>query len=149
MKTCVVYDSVHGNTEKIARVIGDAFAGGARVLRVGELNPTEIRELDLLIVGAPTHGGRASESARAWLDGIPENALQGVRVAAFDTRLTTKLLQLFGYAAPRIAASLANKGGTLIGSPGGFFVTGGKGPLKEGELERAAAWAKEIIESTK
>lgn len=149
MKTCVVYDSVHGNTEKIAKVIGDVFAGGTKVLRVGELSPTEIRTLDLLIVGAPTHGGRASESARAWLDRIPEDALQGIRVAAFDTRLTTKLVQIFGYAAPRIAASLEAKGGTLIGSPGAFFVTGGKGPLKEGELERAAAWAKEIAESAK
>ena len=27
MKTLIVYDSVHGNTEKIARAIGDAIAG--------------------------------------------------------------------------------------------------------------------------
>jgi len=29
--------------------------------------------------------------------------------------------------------------------PEGFLVTGEKGPLKEGELERAADWAKLVI----
>jgi hypothetical protein len=54
---------------------------------------------------------------------------------------------VFGYAAGRIANNLKKKGSTLIASPEGFFVTGGQGPLKEGELERAAAWAKGILES--
>jgi len=65
-------------------------------------------------------------------------------VAAFDTRLTTRLVGIFGYAAARIANSLKRNGGTLIASPEGFFVKGKEGPLKEGELERAARWAKEI-----
>jgi len=56
---------------------------------------------------------------------------------------------VFGYAAGRIANNLKKKGGILIASPEGFFVTGGQGPLKEGELERAAAWAKGILESKK
>ena len=30
MKTLVVYDSVHGNTEKIAKAIGDAITGEDR-----------------------------------------------------------------------------------------------------------------------
>ena len=41
--------------------------------------------------------------------------------------------------------ALEKKGGTLAGSPGGFYVTGGEGPLKEGEVERAAAWAKGLV----
>ena len=56
---------------------------------------------------------------------------------------------MFGYATGRIARNLKGKGGTLIASPVGFFVTGSKGPLKEGELERAAGWAKGILESKK
>jgi hypothetical protein len=65
-------------------------------------------------------------------------------VAAFDTRLTWWWLRLFGFAAPKIAMTLKKKGGTLIGTPEGFFVTGGEGPLQDGEVERAAAWAREI-----
>jgi hypothetical protein len=33
MKTLVVYDSVYGNTESIARAIGDAVGGEVEVLR--------------------------------------------------------------------------------------------------------------------
>jgi len=42
MKTLIVYDSVYGNTEKIARAIAAAIApsGEVKVLRPGELNPS-------------------------------------------------------------------------------------------------------------
>jgi len=50
----------------------------------------------------------------------------------------------FGYDAPRIARSLERSGGNLLAPPEGFVVLGMKGPLKEGELERAAGWAKGI-----
>jgi len=147
MKTVVVYDSVHGNTERVARGIGDAIAGEVQVLRAAEVNSSESKMLDLLIVGAPTHGGRPTQAIPDLLDQVPGNALQGTNVAAFDTRLPAKWVRIFGYAAPRIAGTLKKKGGTLIGSPEGFFVEGTEGPLTEGELERAALWAKEIVKS--
>jgi len=56
---------------------------------------------------------------------------------------------VFGYAAGRIARNLKGKGGNLIASPEGFLVTSTKGPLKEGELERAAGWAKGMLENKK
>lgn len=149
MKTLVIYDSVHGNTEKIAKAIGDAIAGEVQVLRAGEVNSSELKTFDLLIVGAPTHGGRPTQAIRDLLDKVPGNALQGTNVAAFDTRLPAKWVRIFGYAAPRIAGRLKKKSGTLIGSPEGFFVEGTEGPLREGELERAAGWAKGIVKSKK
>jgi hypothetical protein len=51
----------------------------------------------------------------------------------------------FGYAAPRIARSLEEHGGNLVTEPEGFVVIGIKGPLKEGELARAANWAKGFV----
>jgi hypothetical protein len=75
-------------------------------------------------------------------------------VAAFDTGISTNdmrspilriLARLFGYAANPISEKLKKKGGDLVIPPQGFFVEGTKGPLKEGELERAADWAKRIM----
>jgi flavodoxin I len=148
MKALVVYDSVYGNTEKIARAIGDAVSGEVRVLRVGEVDVSELKTLDLLFVGAPTHGGRPSPTMREFLDKVQSPALEGIKVAAFDTRLSTRWVGIFGYAAGRIAKSLQKKGGALVGSPEAFYVQGSEGPLKEGELERAAAWAQDIFDST-
>ena len=150
MKALIVYDSVYGNTEKIARAIAEAItpSGEVKVLRAGEANPSELESTELLIVGSPTHAGRPTSAVQDLLKKVPKLS-QGINVAAFDTRIPTKLVGVFGYAAGRIANNLKKKGGTLIASPEGFFVTGGQGPLKEGELERAAGWAKGILESKK
>jgi flavodoxin I len=148
MKTLIIYDSVHGNTAKIAQTIGDALAGEVSVLRAGgSEGPAELKTVDLLIVGSPTHGGWFTEAIKGWLDQVPATALQGTRVAAFDTRTPTRLGRIFGYVAPRIADRLEKKGGTLLAPPEGFFVKGIKGPLKEGELKRVAGWAQEIAAS--
>ena len=144
MKALIIYDSVYGNTERIAKAIGDAFGADARVVRASEGNPAELSALGILIVGCPTQGGRPTQAIQDFLGRIPETALKGVKVAAFDTRLTTKWVGLFGYAAGKIAEIVAAKGGTLIGLPEAFFVKGKKGPLKEGELERADSWAKAL-----
>ena len=144
MKTLIVYDSQYGNTEKIARAIGDAIPE-ARVLHASEANPSGLESVDLLIVGSPTHGSRPTPAIQDFIKRVP--ALNGTPVAAFDTRLTTVLAKIFGYAAGRIGKPLEKKGGTLVKPPEAFYVEGTKGPLREGELERAAGWAEEIAQS--
>ena len=149
MKALIVYDSVYGNTEKIAKAIAGALtpSGEVKVLRAGEVNPSELKSVDLLIVGSPTQGGKPTRAIQDFLNKLPESAIKGMNVAAFDTRFSTKLVAIFGYAAGKIAGSLKTKGGTLILPPEAFFVKSKEGPLKEGELERAAGWAKRILES--
>ena len=149
MKTLVVYDSVYGNTEIVARAIGDAIAGEVQVLRVGQVNAGDPETVDLLIIGSPTHGALPTEAAQGLLGRIESPVREGAKAATFDTRLTWKFLERWGgFAAPKIALLLDDKGWTLAGEPGGFFVRGlKKGPLKKGETERAAAWAKGLVES--
>jgi len=147
MKALIVYDSVYGNTEKIAKSIGGAVTGDVKVLQIGEVNPSELASIDLLVIGSPTHGGRPTPAIQDFINKIP--AVNGINVAAFDTRLSMKLVGIFGYAAGRIADNLKRKGGILIASPEGFFVKGTKGPLKDAEIERAADWAKAIVKSKK
>jgi len=145
MRTLVVYDSLYGHTKAIAQAIGEALPGEVEVLHVSDVIASELGTYDLLIVGAPTHGAKPSEDVQALLGQIQLGALEGTNVAGFDTRMTNRLITIFGVAAPKIAKALESKGGTLVGPPGGFFVTGGKGPLREGEVERAAAWAQGLV----
>jgi len=156
MKALIVYDSFFGNTEQIAKAIAGVI-DGSKVLRVREVKPLDVESVDLLIVGSPTRGFRASEAIQAFIQAIPENTLKGMKVAVFDTRLPASdvgrglrlIMKMGGYAAPRIASALKKKGGTLAVPPEGFLVKDREGPLKEGELERATNWAKGIVESKK
>jgi flavodoxin len=153
MKSLVVYDSVFGNTEKIALAIGEALAAGgeAQTLPVGQVTPDMLQGQDLLVVGSPTRGFRPTEDIDKWLSSIGKNELAGQRVAAFDTRFALEsidsstvrfIVKTGGYAASTIAKELKKKGGELIAAPEGFLVTGEQGPLKEGELERAKEWGR-------
>jgi len=139
MNALVVYDSTHGNTEKIAQAIGNAIGG--QVLQTDDVDPAALKEFDLLIVGSPTHGGFPTEGIHSLLKA--PLALEGIHVAAFDTRTKRSI---FGYAAPKIARSLERNGGNLLAPPEGFFVLGVRGPLRDEELERAAGWAKGLAE---
>jgi flavodoxin len=111
MKALIVYDSVYGNTEKIARAIAGALtpSGEVKVLCPSEVNPSELESVDLLVVGSPTQGGRATPAIQEFLSKIPSNALKNVSVASFDTRFSTRLVGIFGYAAGKIADSLEKR----------------------------------------
>lgn len=158
MKTLIIYDSQFGNTEKIAQAIGAVLEplGEVHVLRVGDVTPEHLEETTLLIVGSPTQRFRPTMGIMDFLKSIPKNGLQGVKVAAFDTRLTESeigknrilafFVRLYGYAAAPISKELEKKGGDLILPPEGFYVEGMEGPLTEGEFEWAAKWAKRIVD---
>ncbi|MFW6135787.1 MAG: flavodoxin family protein [Chloroflexota bacterium] len=158
VKALVVYDSVFGNTEQIAQAIGDALGSSEDVetLRVTDAQPEALTTVDVLIVGSPTRGFQPTPATKNLLKRIPAGGLEAVRVAAFDTRFAVEemdsailsfLVRLFGYAAKPIADRLRKKGGTLAVPPEGFIVEGTEGPLRDGELERAANWARRVVEA--
>jgi hypothetical protein len=158
MRSLVVYESWFGNTRRVAEEIADALAreGEVDIVSVSEDLPA-LDGVDLLVVGGPTHihgvssrrsregaleqGGRgeAAIGVRDWIDSLP-NGARGPRAAAFDTRADKPVL-LVGSAARGIARRLRQRGYALAAEPESFFVRGTPGPLEEGELDRASAWA--------
>src|SRR3989304_7749700 len=123
MKALIVYDSVYGNTEKIARSIGDAIGGDVKVHRTSEVCPSDLESIDLLVVGSPTYAGRTTPAMQDFLKHtVTGSSLKDVSVAAFDTRLTANWVKIFGFASEKIANSLKANGGTPVLSPQGFYV---------------------------
>lgn len=145
MKTVVIYDSQFGNTRQIAEVIALRLEeeGAVHLMNV-DAAMLDLHEIDLLVVGGPTQMHGVSPAMRAWLDQVPPGALREIPVAAFGTRVPGLEL-LTGSAAHGIAKQLTKKGGHLLLPPEEFIVTGKEGPLAEGELERAAAWAATVL----
>ncbi len=153
MRVLILYGSVFGNTEKIARAIAEGFASEdlVEVMRIEDAKINSLENRDMFFVGSPTRAFQPMPTVKSFLNAIPAGKLSGVRVAAFDTRIPVNdktpgflrlMIKFFGYAAKPMSNILLKKGGTQAAPPEGFFVEGTEGPIQSGELERATAWAK-------
>ncbi|MDD2274474.1 MAG: flavodoxin family protein [Candidatus Pacebacteria bacterium] len=145
MKNLVIYDSCFGNTEKIAEAIAKSIS--AKAIKINDIKDANLNEVELIILGCPTHGGRPTEAIQKFINDI---TLKNIKFAVFDTRMSKDdinialklLIKLIGYASPKMAKTLKSKGYELITSPEGFLVKGKEGPLSDGEIERAKNWIK-------
>jgi len=156
MKALVIYDSFFGNTEKIAQAIAYALGDPENVIltRVNDVSNLQLQGAEMIVVGSPTRAFKPSKAITDFLGGIPGSYLNGKRAAAFDTRIQvaqvnsrilTTFVRIFGYAAEPIAKALKKKGAELVVPSEGFFVNDREGPIKDGELERAAEWAQSLV----
>lgn len=152
MKTLLLYDSVFGNTQKVALAMSAVFSdkGPCESLRPDQFQRSKLEGVGRLVVGSPTRAFRPTPALVAALKALPPGSLAGIDVLAFDTRAwierAPKVLRffarLFGYAADPLARLLQKKGGRLVLPPAGFVVLDTEGPLRAGEIERAVAWAR-------
>jgi len=142
MKVLVIYDSTYGNTEHIAQAVARGLSEHESVTLLPVANVGDIAwdDIDLLIVGGPTHGHGMSEPLKAWLGSLPPNALHGVVAVTFDTRFHIPKF-LSGSAAESVEHRLKKLGAEVLLPPESFYVTKSEGPLADGELERAERWA--------
>ena len=157
MKALVVFESMWGNTEKVARALaaGLGTRAAVEVLDVAGEVPSELRGVDLVVVGGPTHAfsmsrestrkdavmkgaaaGHERRGIREWLDGLPEG---DVAVATFDTRVG-KVKHLPGSAAKKAAKEVRRHHVGRVVDSESFYVDDMEGPLLDGELERAEEW---------
>lgn len=164
-RALVVYESMFGNTEQVASAVarGLQLEGVDTGLAEVSSAPAELAAgLDLLVVGAPTHGfslsrpstradavrqgapqQRAEVGLREWLEAVPFDHRRPPEVVTFGT-LVTKVRWIPKSSATSAAHVARRHGLPSTRRPMGFLVDDVKGPLLEGELERAVAWGREL-----
>jgi hypothetical protein len=160
MKALVAYESLFGNTERLAHAVADGLAeGGADVVVEPITGVESVTGFDLVVLGAPTHAfslsrpstradavrqgadpARAGTGLREWLDRLPDPGADP-RFAVFDTR-ADRARRLPGSAARRTARTLRSSHHALTDSPTSFYVHDVAGPLLDGEEDRAHAWGR-------
>lgn len=163
MKAVVVYESHWGNTAAIAQAIAEGIGPGARALTTDEATEPVVEAADLVVAGAPVIafgllGDRtlrgleqASASAsvpadlshpplREWLEGLDRRRARPA--AAFETRIWWSPRGATG----TIERGLAKAGYRIVAKAEKFVVTGGEGPLGDGELDRARDWGRHLAE---
>lgn len=142
MKALVIYSSKFGNTEKIARTIADTLGNGAKAVRVNDLTREMINRAKVLVIGSPTHMANPAISIYFLIRfRLTPRQLSKIKAAAFDTSLPHEKA---GSAANKIDQRLRDGGAFMLSSPRQFIVEDMKGPLAEGEIEKAKRWALEI-----
>lgn len=165
MRALVVYESMFGNTRRVAEAIGEGLRTRCATELV-EVNdaPHEIAaDVRLLVVGGPTHAfgmsrpktrqdamtqagkdpASATVGVREWLESIAR-AAHDTGAAAFDTHIDKPVP---GSAARAAEKRLRKLGFHNVTPAESFYVSGTPGPLVEGELERAREWGKVLASS--
>jgi flavodoxin len=152
MKVLIVYDSLFGNTEKIAHTVHGELSKTTEVklARAAALPRLTMNDLDLLLVGGPTHRQTMSDAVAKLIQATPAAALQGIPVATFDTSYDMpRWLRVAsgGTAANKILRGLRKLGALRLASPKSFLIEHNhEGPLMAGELEKAERWAASLAE---
>ena len=85
MKILILYHSLTGNTEKIARVIYEESkkSGEPDICRVEEASGLTLQNYRVIFIGSPCHAGDISAPVKKWLADLPEQF--PARMAAFIT----------------------------------------------------------------
>jgi flavodoxin len=148
MKALVMYDTKHGSTERIAKAIADGLKqnGFESVdCRLRSLSGEEdFRDKDLWVLGTPTHYGRVPFRFATLVKNALREEHPGVKTAVFDTHMK-------GFpegASVKLRKLLENKKKQVV-AEGSFVVEGMRGPLLEGEEERALQFGKDLAGSFK
>ncbi len=159
MHVVVVFESLWGNTEQLAREIAAGIGERTDVVDAESMPGSLDVDVDLLVVGGPTHAFSMSTSStreaakqqgaehipgegiREWIAALSSPG-RAVPVATFDTRVVSPRLP--GSAAKKAMKRLVALGFRPIAKPETFGVHGYAGPVADGELERARRWGTEI-----
>jgi flavodoxin I len=156
MKALILYRSHYGNTRQVAEEIAkqlEAAGHDATVHRLRRRLPRP-KGADLVLVGSPTRMARASWRMMRALRRLRRKGIGDKPLAVFDTygpvpadpgELQKADKWLHPGAAGRLAAKAKELGLNVFPKTLRCEVRGLKGPLKDGELDKIAAFVKELV----
>ena len=162
-RALVIFESMFGNTRTIAEAVAEGLSSRfvTDLAEVSTAPPRIAEGCSLVVLGGPTHAfgltrARTRQDAatqadgplvspagglREWLEAA-ERPGSGVGAATFDTRIDKPRVP--GSAARAAEKRLRRLGFRVVAAAESFYVTGTKGPLVPGEVERARLWAEQV-----
>ena len=157
MKGIVIYDTSYGNTRKVAETIAETLEeSGIEVdaFYVKKVKKLSAKGYDFLVLGSPTRFGTMSLAVRFFLNKVNSKEWLNKPFAAFDTENPENIEQSRiqnkeWSAAEKISKKLIEKKMNQLLPVLKAVVLGWKGPLQEGEIERAKEYARELANKLK
>jgi len=160
MKGTVVFDSVYGNTKKVAEAIAEqirADGHSADILNLGESEAKKV-EADFMFVGSPTRMGRPTKKAKAFVEGLNPEYWRNRPIVTFDTvgpmsedeeKRKAWLARVENSAATRMRDQARARGIKVLSDVLHIAVTGFKGPLAPDALDQARDFTHRFVTSLK
>ena len=134
-KALIVYDSIYGNTRKVAMALSRGLeAGGIYVDSkfVSDCRPDELEDYDIIGIGGPTHFHGVSKSIKLFLSKLEKIKLKDKTGFAFETKAEVPLA---GSAGKKIMKSLKKMDLKIIDVNITGKVLEKEGPLVESTLK--------------
>ncbi len=133
-KVILLYDSMFGNTKKVALTLGRGLeAGGLLVdaMHIKDFKKDKLEKYDIIGIGGPTHMHGTSKSMKSFLSTIKHQKLLNKKGFVFETKAS---FPMAGSAAKKILAKLKKMKVKLVYPKITGIVSEREGPLEEGTL---------------
>jgi flavodoxin len=151
MKIVLIYDSVSSSklTAKVSEVIANTLrAQGLEVTSapVGDAKHIDLKDFDALLIGSPTMAWAPTKATKEFLDGLHGKQFSGKKAGSFDTQIRSFIS---GNANKAMEKALKDLGFSIAVPHLQSYVESHNKVyrLVDGELDRAAKWAKELAEA--
>lgn len=150
MKGLVVYDSVYGNTKKVAEAIAEEIRaeGNEVAIRSAKDRFPEKMDVDFVLVGSPTRMGRMTGASRRFVKALGKS-LGNRPVGFFDTVMPGVIDKKGSTAAQRLHDLAKEKGLDAHAPVLHVTVTGMRGPLQLDAAELAKVFTREFLANTR
>ncbi len=157
MKGILLYDTSYGNTKKIAETITQQLMDSGVEADLSHIKDTKNlneNNYDFLVLGAPTKFGTMSFAVKFFIGKIKTEAWTGKPFAAFDTENPENIERSQKEnkdwsAAEKIARKLKEKNMNQLLPVLKAQVIGQKGPIVDGEIEKAKNFASDLAAKLK
>lgn len=151
-KVIVVYESIFGNTKRVAETIIEGMSGvpgiETTLSKPRGVDINQLTKYDVILIGSPNYIGGASPVIRRFINRLGGINLEGKQAAVFDTYAIDRDL---GKVVNKLEKQIKEKfPGLKLVAPGlSIKVRGIKGPIVDGELPKCKEFGLKIANQLK
>jgi len=138
MKVLIVFDTKHGNTQKVAELIADGInsveGNETEVVNIKDIDLNEDKTYDLILIGSPNHMGRHTKSIKKFISNLSNITVKINSFAVFDTYMKADFEKAVKKMEDQLNENFPN---STMALPGLSIKVGGmKGPIVEEYLSK-------------
>ena len=150
MKILIIYDSIYGNTEKVALAILKGLNRGGetdvKCERVNNLEKEDLSQYKAIVIGTPTHALNMSQKISEFCYSKVKEIAHDTIIVSFDTRFNVEGVT----GASEVIKNFFEKQGKRIMEHSlCCYVEGMEGPLAQEELSKSEDFGKTLAQKLK